>query len=171
MDWDLLTEASADGDVTATRYKRITQADEFSLGVLLANLRGIDRLELSAIARSTRTSIFRSLLHCVQESRVAWKLEVNGNLEGVGGCGHNGKFGSPWLLLSPCLPEKHGRAFNRLALRCHKIVTKNFAPLFNFVHANSSSHGWLERMGYKIARHRPPTILGGEPFFIFSYGD
>ena len=45
---------------------------------------------------------------------------------------------------------------------------EHYAPLANYVHAESESHKWLRYLGYTV--HDDIILFKDEPFVLFTYG-
>lgn len=132
---------------------------------LLANMRPSDRAE----CRASHGNVFDCVSASICQSTKCWSGFVNGELAAIFGVTpfEESDAGAPWMLGTPVL-DQHWRVLVRKAPGYIAEMRDAFPHLMNFVHAeNSTSVGWLRRIGFTI-HPAVPYGVNGELFHPFE---
>lgn len=127
-----------------------------------AHLRAADAAEMRAMARPAGEA-----RRCVEQSRWALTVRVDGALACVFGVAAGEGFDVPWLLGTD-LVARHRRVLVRLAPAYIARMLTDAGRLWNVVHSrNEQAVRWLGRAGFQLHPEQPHPITG-EPVRAFE---
>ncbi len=131
---------------------------------LAAEIRPSDAAEILATGC---TDVHATLADAVTRSVMCWSWFVDDKLACILGVAACEDVGAPWMIGTPVC-EKHARILIKRPPEYIAKMLKAFPHLVNYVHAkNTTSVGWLKRLGFTIHEAAPYGPMG-EAFHKFE---